>query len=819
MAETILLDLKIDNEQATKGILEAKNALASLKKEQKELDKAYQEGSITMDEYTKASKGVMEATEVNTNKLKANTDALKQNVREETSKKDSLTQMRAELKKATTAYDNMSKAERDSAKGTELLGKIKDLTKNINELEQGSGRFQRNVGNYPKLLEGTPFAKASNLMNNLSAGTGKASDAFVGATGSVKGLSKQLLKLLANPIVAIIAAIVTVVMKLVQAFKKNDDAMTALQSAFAAFKPIVDLAKQALEAILGVVTKVIESFSKFVQSIMQAIPSMREFSKAEEDLVRSTDLLQDAEREYTVGHAKREGQIAELTAKANESENYSFEQRKGFLQQAMKLEEEDLKAKKAIAREKLRLATIQAKLDHDTSDETKNKIAELKAAVYAADAAYSQGTKRIRTKINEFEKQEKTNRDNAAKSRAEAYKKRQEDAKKALDAELAIAQQTEDLKLAAMAEGEDKSLAMLEAQHKRAMDAIRKRLEEDKTLTVNARASLNEQLILMEAQYQLDRAAVSQEWTDKRVAQEEKEAAERLKAQKDAEQAAKDELKRSWENYIAEAQAGSEERMRREITVRKRELDNLLQMEGETYEQFRARQLAAQEAYNQAVQALNDQQVANEEAKMQSLTDVMGGLQSIMDAFGEDNKAAAAASKALALAQIAISTGEAIAKGISAAMGTPFPGNLAAIATTAATVMSNMATAITTVKSAKFATGGYVEGAGTATSDSIPARLSNGESVLTAKATAAHYDELSRWNVEGGGIAFPNSKGRTRFAQGGVMSIESSGATASMLAQQQMLERAVRNIHPEVSVREITRMSNKVSVKERISKS
>ena len=66
--------------------------------------------------------------------------------------------------------------------------------------------------------------------------------------------------------------------------------------------------------------------------------------------------------------------------------------------------------------------------------------------------------------------------------------------------------------------------------------------------------------------------------------------------------------------------------------------------------------------------------------------------------------------------------------------------------------MAGITSAIKTVKSAKFATGGYVDGAGTGTSDSIPARLSNGESVMTAGATTLFSPLLSALNQLGGGI-------------------------------------------------------------------
>ena len=109
-----------------------------------------------------------------------------------------------------------------------------------------------------------------------------------------------------------------------------------------------------------------------------------------------------------------------------------------------------------------------------------------------------------------------------------------------------------------------------------------------------------------------------------------------------------------------------------------------------------------------------------------------------------------------------------------------------------------------------------MQGAGTATSDSIPARLSNGESVMTAKATSMFYDTLSAMNVAGGGIPFPKSGNKRNFATGGVVSGEAISNTRQAQQMQDMVTTLVENIQPVVSVKEITTVSNRVKVKERI---
>ncbi|MFC5409123.1 hypothetical protein ACFPMF_07390 [Larkinella bovis] len=67
--------------------------------------------------------------------------------------------------------------------------------------------------------------------------------------------------------------------------------------------------------------------------------------------------------------------------------------------------------------------------------------------------------------------------------------------------------------------------------------------------------------------------------------------------------------------------------------------------------------------------------------------------------------------------------------------------------------------------------GAYVTGPGTGTSDSIAARISNGEAVINAESTRKHYHTLSAINMDGGGRRFPGALATTiipRFNYGGV---------------------------------------------------
>lgn len=119
-----------------------------------------------------------------------------------------------------------------------------------------------------------------------------------------------------------------------------------------------------------------------------------------------------------------------------------------------------------------------------------------------------------------------------------------------------------------------------------------------------------------------------------------------------------------------------------------------------------------------------------------------------------------------------------------------------------ATILTNIASAISVVKSAKFATGGLVTGPGTGTSDSIPAQLSNGEAVMTARATSMFAPLLSSFNQMGGGVPI------------NVMQTSSQALGEDMLAR--AVAKGVQSIRPVVSVEEINNVSNRVKVLENL---
>lgn len=229
------------------------------------------------------------------------------------------------------------------------------------------------------------------------------------------------------------------------------------------------------------------------------------------------------------------------------------------------------------------------------------------------------------------------------------------------------------------------------------------------------------------------------------------------------------------------------------------EYDSLVergQLSTQTEEEYNRELETARQNNLQAKKNIDDAYVKQEQAKYSAMKSLTSSLTGLLDTLGESNKAFAVMSKIITLAQIAIDTGRAISAGVAEAMKVPFPANIAAVATTVATVIANVTTAISTVKSAKFAQGGKVNGPGSDKSDNVPAMLSNGEFVMTASATRIFEPLLVAMNGIGRGVPMQVVNGNRD-----AMLSESLTESFSVAAQE---------IKPVVSVVEINDMQKRV---------
>lgn len=742
--EEVIIKVDVSTEETAKRLSEVVKGMAELRTEQNELTKEIKAGNDADGQKAQRLAEVQAQIGKLKNEQKQYTAILQNESKIANSYGDSLNEQRRKLTDMQKAYDSLSASWRDSSAGQAFKKQLDEQYSSVLDLEKATGRHQRNVGNYPNVMGG-----AVKSFGNLDGAIAQVSDAFNGlSTNGVKGLGGLASAIgnvgkimIASPILALVGAIVVAFQKLSDAFKKNDTASTNLDRAFSKLKPITQALGEYFDRLAVTLSNVILKMSegvnavgKFLNKIGILKGNFEEASKGAEDLVISTDNLEEAERQYTVNSAKRSQEISQLRAQVAEKDKYTAKEREEFLKQAIALEQENLQEELNIKKERLRILEETARQEVDTSDATANEIAQARAEVYRAEESYNNKTRELASQLVEARNAQVAEEKKASEEARKTEEERIAEEQRIAEEEVKRLEEREALKAEILRKFKDTAIAMIEDETTRAialeqdrytqeLEGLQAQYEALGTLTLEEEALKKENLELLEQEHLARMAEIEEEayliQEEKRLEREELEL----------------------ENKLAKAET-EEEEFNLKIETEQERLNRLLSLD----EEAKAKQFKTQEAYEKAVEQsearlskLQEQQmqarISKATTSMQAIGSVMGSMSQIISTFDNESKESAKAQKVLALGEIAVQTGVAIAQGISSAMSVPFPANLVAIATTIATVVANIASAISTVKGAKFANGGIVGGS-SYTGDNLTVRVNSGEMILNTRQQA-----------------------------------------------------------------------------------
>lgn len=756
--ETIIIEVDVDTTEVAKSLSDVVKSMAELRTEQKNLTKDIQEGNDADGEKAKRLAEVQNEIKKLKNEQKAYTSILQNESKVANSYGDSLDEQRRKLSDMQKAYDSLGKSWRDSSAGQAFKKQLDEQYSSVLDLEKATGRHQRNVGNYPEIMGkatgafdqiGGAVDDVFGAFNNLSSQGIKGLGALGGAVGNLGKI------LLTSPVLAIAGAIVVAFQKLSDAFKKNDDASTNLSRAFSKLKPITQAIGEYFDALAVTLSNVVLKFSegvsavgKFLNKIGLLKGNFEEASKSAEDLVVSQDKLEESERQYTINSAKRLRDIEALKTKSAETDKYTAKEREQFLKEAITLEQENLDESLKLAEERLRIRKETAKQEVDTSDATKNEIAQLEAELYNAQKEYATRTKEIQGQLVSARNAQAEEQRKIAEEQQAEEQRLQEEAEAREEERLQKLAEREKVKNDLLKQAKDVAISLIEDESLRAsvieeerytqeLERLRQQYEQLGILTEEEELAKNEHLQLLEQEHLARMQEIQEEAEliaeEKRLEKEEAEL----------------------ERELAQAES-EEEKLALEYAREQQRLADLLALDNEQ----KLAKFANLQEYEQAVEAsekrltqIQKQQVA-ERAKQTSQTlsaigQTLGAVGDMISAFDDQSEESAKMQKVLALGEIAVQTGIAIANGVASAMSVPFPGNIVAIATTIATVVGNIASAISTVKSAKFANGGIVGGS-SFSGDKVPVQVNSGEMILNREQQANLFEVANKGQVNSG---------------------------------------------------------------------
>ena len=675
-------------------------------------------------------------------------------------------------------------------------------------------------------------------------------------TGWIKVLKLLKVALLGTGIGVLIVALGSLVSWFTKTQKGVEAANKIMGALGATVNVLTDRAGKLGSALVNLFTGNFKQAGNDAKSIFAGIGD--EIVNETKQAWKLAEVLNEIDKREVMLSMSRASNRAEIEKlkKAADDQTLSTQERIKAAEKAAAMEKEDLKTQTDLA--KARIANMLGYTK--VTKEALKTIEDMQKGAITADEAIgkigmSESTiddlRKLSEEVNRLSELEESSYTRQTEQQNTLNSIRQEGADKAKEAkqtELEAVRAAEDAMLALVKDKREQARKEIELNYSRQIEDLQISLKQEENLTAKAREAINAKIKALEQQKSMELSRLSDEELKKELEnrlkmislqlesvkegseQEYQLKIQQLQAQYEAELSSTEQtgkmklaiktkyntqmdeliaaheqdiinkqqeaMRIRFETEIAQAYDNEEEILRIRMEQKKAELDSLQQMEGESIEAFNLRKLEAQNAYLESKKELSDKEIEIEQAKYEAMEQVTNGLVALTEQIGESDRGFAMASKMLALAEIAINSGKAIAKMVSAESGKGILG-IATMASGISTILSNIANAVKIVKSAKFAEGGLVTGPGTGTSDSIPAQLSNGESVITAKATSMFAPILSSFNMMGGGVPINVT------------------ATNNQTLGEDMLARAVAKgmmmaPAPVVSVEEFTSVANRI---------
>lgn len=786
-----IINIRFNYKELVQGWVKANEAIEDNKKILADLKKEYETGQISLSDYKKAQLELKSTTKALTDEQRQYEKEIQNNIKVEKELDGSLNQLRANLNGLIAQYGRLSAAERESASGKALADHIKAQRDAVKEAEAAIGDYRSNVGNYENAIQNT-LPVGNNFLLQLAQtaqNAGGVTNVIKGAAGAIGSLVKQMAAFIATPIGAAIAAIYASYQALSfsirevnariqeneELFYKNQRAMSAADAWNAAYTNSVDRMGEVMVETtskfktfwtqLKILAKNVmrSGFTGgFISFLGQGVEA-NELQKTFDELAAKQEERNTKYREDVVRIAELEAEIADARLKSNDKLKNSDAERAKYAQEAIDKTREMFRIKKDIAQLDFEIAKLSAEPTKN-SVETNDKLAEMEAGLKRLNAQENSALRELQERLNETNA--KSILDRAGIKESEKSSKSANDDPYADES------------------GVKKAERMMEGYYARSKQELQKWVDEQREIIRKTGIDVMGDF-------------------EKILSQMDKEVSAEFISQYNQKQS-------EYRNRILNAQAtgGDEAAQNETVAILREQL-----AEFDSYAAaYRAMGDSAIEIDNRRLEMLirlHDEMNKGAQKEAQSMQMSFQAASDLAGALGglaEEAGASAPVVAMLGIAQAIASMGAALSKAFSSS-ATVWDGIAGAVAaiSTITTIISQIKSLNSTAaeEGAKYhyARGGLVTGPGTGTSDSIAARLSNGEAVMTARAVVDWGPVLSMMNVSSGGNAIP-----TRH-----LPEKSSG----MRQMEQMFERVMRRLpNPVVTVRDINNGQRRVKVQD-----
>lgn len=411
---------------------------------------------------------------------------------------------------------------RNTEEGQKLEKETRDIYERMSELQKATGKYTLEVGNYEKAvgqLMGTQNRYIKNLELLGQIFEGGLSNAIKMAGQQVAVFGRQLLALLANPIVAVIAAIAAAFMALAKGISTSEENTNALNRVLAPFNRILEYGLNLLQGFATFVLKVAEGFENLAMGasrLLERLPLVGGAIKNVNDalfeniqLEREKQALQKDNRKLTVQEAKTQYEISVLRRKANQTDDPK--ERAALLQKAVNKEKQMSANRVAFIQREL--AVLKAKSRQSQNDSALNdQIAQKEAELWNVRTQAEQRNLRLVKQIHNANKVNVGGNTNVKTDTSV------EDAKKIADEKLAIEQNTTKLRIENLENDFAREYQLIQYNYGVQIAALIKKGNEEKEL----RAAIGEQIAALQRQRDMKLSELELNYAKKDAEQQEK---------------------------------------------------------------------------------------------------------------------------------------------------------------------------------------------------------------------------------------------------------------------------------------------------------
>lgn len=797
-----IINIRVKYSDLIKGMSESakridtlNDRISELKSGLKGLKAARKAGTIDKEAYNEQVAQTTQELIANREEVKALQSAMRlysheiqDNIKEEKNLEGSVNGLRASIRNLTAEYNALSAADREGSVGNGIAERISKMQAQVSAAEQRLGNFRSNVGNYQSAFNGLNVS-VSQIVRELPSATMGANMFFLAISNNIPMLVDEINKLRAAnklamkegkqgvPILKQLGAavfswnsLISVGITLLTVYGK--DIVSWIGNLFKGREAAMTMA----EAQAEVNKQMAESSGSYGDQVAQLRALQLQWNQLGDDLKAKTEFVKNNREAFD--------KLGVAITTVADADNLFIQNTDAFIE-AMNLRAQ-ANAANELATQKYKDALIARQ---EAEDKIKRGTVE---KVYAGPGLRGGANFTYRRRAyTEDEKKEILAEVEALEAEASAFTQltvaRNADAKSILD-RAGIKESEKSSKSAnddpyADESGVKKAERMMEGYYARSKQELQKWVDEQREI-------IRKMGIDVMGDF------------EKILSQMDKEVSAEFISQYNQKQS-------EYRNRILNAQAtgGDEAAQNETVAILREQL-----AEFDSYAAaYRAMGDSAIEIDNRRLEMLirlHDEMNKGAQKEAQSMqmsfqtaSDLAGALAGLAEEAG----AGAPVVAVLGMAQAIASMGAALSKAFST--GNIWEGIAASITAiaTITSVISQMKSLNSTAaeEGAKYhyARGGLVTGPGTGTSDSIPARLSNGEAVMTARAVVDWGPVLSMMNVSSGGNAIP-----TRH-----LPEKSSG----MRQMEQMFERVMRRLpNPVVTVRDINNGQRRVKVQD-----